>query len=229
MRSSKIGLGLLLAGISALIGMRVVNDRDDWIVVSADLPVTASKTLTQNFTAQTDGYAEIQIEVDATVDSDLRDTYIFPTNEPSALDVHWEVQDESGVIAAGDARDYLYVEGIPSLLGRVRRNIMQVPFGRTAAHWNSLGITGSRTIARGIGKFSMTAGAQYSITVTARGDYPDLIPSAPTVAVRVDRRAWQSHYESVRVLGYLGLALIAAGLTISVSGRLRPASLSPTP
>lgn len=221
MLSAKIGLGLLSAGVLALAGLRVVNDRDDWILAAADLPLTAGSSTTQEFIARSDGYAAIQIEVEASTAADLRDLYILPTDTPSALDVRWEVRDTGRIIAAGDAREYLYVEGITSMLGRARRVIMHVPFGRDIVHWDSLGLAGSRRLARGVGRFPTRAGERYAVIVTARTGYTDLGDSAPMLIVRGDPRAWQRHYNRVRVLGYAGLVLIFSGFMAIAAGRLR--------
>ena len=227
MRSGSIGILLLIAGVVALVGTRVLNDRDDWILATAKLPLVAGESHTQEFAARTDGYAEIQIEVDESVASDIRNVYLTPTDSPSALDVRWQVREAGDVVAAGDARDYLYVEGVPSFLGRARRILMHVPYGRNDAHWKSFGLTGSRTIARGIGRFPTKAGERYEVSVAAQAGLADLAPSSPVLIVRADRRAWQSHYERVRVLGYLGLALIVASFLYVLRNRLRPSALPP--
>lgn len=222
MLRAKIGFGLLFTGVLALAALRVINDRDNWILAAADLPLTADASTGQEFIARADGYAEIQIEVDASIAKDARNLYVMPTETPSALDVRWEVRHSGHIVAAGDARDYLYVEGIPSLPGRARRVIMHVPYGRDTAHWNTLGVAGSRTIARGVGRFPTRAGEQYAVSVMAGADFADLGQSAPTIVVRADRRAWQRHYKRVRVLGYGGLALIFSGFMAIAASRLRP-------
>ena len=226
MRSSTLAVGLLVAGLLAFLGLRVINDRDDWVLLSADLPLAAGESWSKEFMARRDGYLTIEIEVDAAADANLLKRYVVSTESPSELDVRWEVQHDGRAIAAGDARDYLYVEQMPSLLGRLRRIIMQVPFNRSATHWNSLGIAGSRSIARGIGRFKVTADAGYSISITTQDNHSELDSFRPVVSVRVEPRTWSRRYDKVRVLGYLGLALIVAGISVAVASRLRAVLLS---
>ncbi|MBT8103726.1 MAG: hypothetical protein KJO95_12205 [Gammaproteobacteria bacterium] len=229
MRSETIGLGLLLTGILALISVRLLNDRHDWILGSLELPLASMESRTQELKPHIDGYAEIQIEVDASIPLDLRNTYIYPTDVQSEFNIRWEIHNDDRIVAAGDAKNYLYIAGMPSLLGRIRRIVMQVPFGRDQAHWNSFGLAGSRTIGRGIGRFLLDADEQYAVHVTAQGDHSDLRSSAPTLVLRVERRVWQRHYERVRILGYLGLVFIAVGGPLAVLGRLRRERPSPRP
>lgn len=201
MRSDTVGIGLIVLGCLAFVGLRALNDQDDWILASLELPLASTEFRALEFTARTNGYAEIQIELDASSPQELHRAYVFPTDTRSELEIRWEVLDDSHTVAAGGAGDYLYIERMPSLLGRVRRSVMQVPFGRDEAHWNSLGLTGSRMTIRGIGRVLLEAGKRYELRVNALDDYPDLVPWSPILVLRVDRREWQGHYERVRALG----------------------------
>lgn len=218
---SNLGRVLLIAGLLLLVTLRVLNDRDDWILASVALAASSAESRSQEFVARSDGFMELQVDVETTVAQDLLDAYIFPTDAPSALDLRWEVRNHLGVVAAGDARDYLYLEGQPSVLGRLRRILLQVPFSRDKTHWNSLGIAGARSVARGIGRFASQAGKRYTVKLAASGDVKDLAELAPVLVVRVERRAWQIHYQRVRMIGYLGLASIIIALAIMLAGRLR--------
>ncbi len=218
---SLLGRVLLIAGLLLLVSLRVLNDRDDWILASIAVAASAAESISQEFVARSDGFLELQLDVDTSVARGLLDAYIFPTDAPSELDLRWEIRNDLGVVAAGDARDYLYLEGQPSVLGRLRRILLQVPFSRDKTHWNSLGIAGSRSVARGIGRFAAQADRRYTVNLLASGDVEDLVELAPVFVVRVERRAWQIHYERVRMIGYLGLASIIIALAIMLAGRLR--------
>ena len=217
---SRILAAWLLAGaVLAFVTLRVMNDRDDWVLLRADMPLAVDASSLE-FVATQDGYVTIEIEVDADTDAGLLKRFVTPTEEPSEFDVEWRVAQGDTVIAAGDARSYLYVVGMPSLPGRLRRVVMQVPFNRSAAHWYTLGLIGSRTVARGIGRFDATAGTTYSLRAVTSDAEDEIAAMAPVITVRVEPRTWSRHYAEVRKLGYLGLVLAFAGFGAAVTGRL---------
>lgn len=221
MRANYIGIMLLVAGIIAFGLLRVINDPGDWVLAQFEMPLAKEQSRDQLFSTPADGYLEFQIAVDSNVDRELSQRYILATDLPSELQIRWEVHSDGMLIAAGDAKDYLYVVGTPSLLGRIRRNVMHVPFGGDAAHWNSVGLLGNRSLARGIGRFRARANGEYSVRVTSHAEHSKLDAFSPRFLVGVDRKRWAAHYNQTRIIGYLGLIFLVCGFTMLLFARLR--------
>jgi hypothetical protein len=218
MNNKLLSFGTIGIGVLLLFGVRAMTDRGDWIISSAQLPLVSDRVEEQTFTASSNDFLELQIEVDVSISDELRDRYIIPKKTQSALDVSWSVMHVNSIIASGDAKDYLFVEDTRSLFGRLRRLIMQVPYERDEKHWNSIGLLGSRTIARGIGRFPVQSGETYTVTIAVGRNYPELRSVNPKATIRLDRKRWSAHYEQTRVLGYTGLLFIAVGLAVILSG-----------
>jgi hypothetical protein len=222
MNNNLLRFGTIVIGVLLLFGVRAMTDRGDWIISSSQLPLVSDRVEEQTFTASSNDLLELEIEVDVSISDELRDRYIIPyiipTDAQSALDIRWSVKHVNSIIASGDARDYLFVEDTRSLFGRLRRLIMQVPYERDEKHWSSIGLVGSRTISRGIGKFPVQSGETYTVSIAVGRNYPELRSVNPKATVRMDRKRWSAHYKQTRVLGYMGLLFIAVGLAVSLSG-----------
>ncbi len=213
---ASLGIGLIL-----LLAVSVMNRRSLWLPLEASLPLEVGEQVRYSFTPEGDGPHELQIEADDTMGRKNLLRYLTDFENPSEMQIDWLVMRGDEPLAAGDSTDFLYIErGPESLMGRVRRIALRIPYCQNRAQWLSLGLAGSATSSRGIGRFEAIAGQEYTILLTPAGEYPVLTSSGVTFVVRPDRRRWHDHAAKTIPLAYAGLLALMLGGGLVVLGWL---------
>jgi hypothetical protein len=185
----------------------------DWRPAVMPLAGNSPEPVETAFTVRHSGPYEIQLEVSRSAPARAIDQTIAVMDQPSPLDVGWQVMQNDRVLASGDARDYMFLDAGPKRWpGRMRRILMRVPEGQDDLFWRTAGLAGHTTAARGMGRFDATEGTVYRLVATVRGGLEPLSEGNPRMVVRAARAVSHRHYQKVAPVGYAGLALIGAGL-----------------
>lgn len=205
---------LILAGGMVLMVLNaVLMSRLDWRPVVLPLPARSPAPAEIAFTVRDTGPYEVQIEVSRSAPAKPISERIAIMDEPSPLDVEWQILENDGdIVASGDARDYMFLDAGPKRLpGRLRRILMRVPEGQDDLFWRTGGLAGHTTASRGLGRFQATAGSAYRLVANVHSGLEPLSAGEPRMVVRAARMVSHRHYQRVAPVGYAGLALIAAG------------------
>ena len=205
---------LLLAGGALLMVVNaVLMLRLDWRPAVMPLPAAPGVPAETTFTVRDSGPYEVQLEVSRGAPARAISERIAIMDEPSPLDVEWQILDRDTVLASGDARDYMFLDAGPKRWpGRLRRILMRVPEGQDDLFWRTGGLAGHTTASRGLGRFDATAGKTYRLAARAHSGLEPLSLGEPRMVVRAARTISHRHYQRVAPVGYAGLAMIATGL-----------------
>lgn len=222
LRDRRTAFLLLLAGLLLLVLNGWLMGRLDWRPLEQPLDTASGAVQSASFVTRSDGWYEIQLEVSRSAPAAAIEDSVAIADGPSPLDVRWRLERDGKQIAAGDARDYMFLDAGPhGFPGRMRRTLMRVPTGIDRAFWLSGGLLGHTTAARGVGRFQAEADATYVLITEAAGGLSAIADGVPRMVVRIARQTSQQHYRRVAPVGYLGLATLATGLLLWVWCLLR--------
>ena len=170
------------------------------------------------------GAYELMIEARRNVPDEITREALEVVREPSPVAVGWRVTRDDATIAAGDSRDYLFVDRGPrSVAGALRRVLLRVPDGQDEVRRRTFGMLGSWTVARGIGRFHAESTGEYRLDVAVDAPWPALMPAEPRLVLRHERRLWDEAYRRSLPLAWIGLGTLGAGLLLTLmllAGRL---------
>ncbi len=203
-----LGAGLALMALNAFLMLRL-----DWRPAVLSLPPDGSSPVEQAFTTASSAPYEVQLEVSMNLPPRTINRTIGVADKPAPVDLTWTVFADDKVVATGDARDYMYLDGGPKgWPGRLRRILMRVPTGQDARFWRTAGLAGHTTTSRGVGAFEAKAGGSYRLRVEPRSGLEPLAEGDPKMVVRIARTVSHRHYQRTAPVGYAGLLLIGLGL-----------------
>lgn len=211
------GLLLLLLGSGLVAWNYQHNNRYDWQPVSLPLAMTAGAVAEAGFVADADTAYELEIRF-ADLPRDLAKKFVTVREQPSPLDIEWTVSDESGVVASGDCRRFLYTR-------QIRKDGFTRVRNAASNHPSQIVEVGERFFARGVASFKARAGATYSIGVRVNTSPAELSTFRPVFGARVNRVFADRHYRSLSIAYQGGLAMIGLALLLlvwsAVAARLR--------
>ena len=221
-RQNRLHYLLIVLGFALLALNGWLMGRLDWRPLEMPLNLAVQTEQSAGFATALDDWYEIQLEVSRNAPAEVIERAIEVARTPSPVDLSWRVESGDGLLAAGDAGGYMYLDTGPhGWPGRLRRTLMRVPTGIDRQFWVSGGLLGHTTVARGVGRFQAEAGASYTLVTQVRDGLSALADGAPRMVVRVARATSQRHYRRIAPIGYAGLAMLGAGLLLWTLALLR--------
>ncbi len=219
----RTGVAVIAAGVALWMLGGVLMNRPNWLPVVEPLPMRAGTHIETTFVAEESANYDVELRFERALSRAELSRTALMVRERSPMDVGWQIRDNAGnVVANGDASDYLYMDyGARSLPGILRRMALRVPFGQTRDYFLSFGLTGSRTVSRGIGTFPARAGETYTVSGAVAADLAELDPTNPSLVVRLNRRAFDDHYAEVVRVSYGGMLIVGVGLLLLAWSWLR--------
>ena len=210
----RLPLALLVAGLAFLALNAFLMLRLDWRPAVLPLPAQSSpEPVEQAFTTAATAPYEVQLEVSTRLPRKTVQRTVGVVDSPAPIDLDWTIYADEQIVATGDARDYMYLDGGPKgWPGRLRRILMRVPTGQDARFWKTAGLAGHTTVSRGVGGFQAEAGKTYRLSVRTRAGLEPLTDGDPKMVVRIARTVSHRHYQRISPVGYAGLALIFLGM-----------------
>ena len=197
-----VGVGIHLEKIRRL-------KQVDWIPIQAPFPMAKGTLVKASFTAQLNQNYEIEFAFrqDRVTPEEI-ERLIRTIDDPSPLDIEWEVRHKNNIVAKGNCHEYLY-------LNQTRFSPEPWIFKNVGFQSGSPENHQGNTVARGVGKFLGIQGETFELEARVGEPFVELANAHPTLQVRMDRRFTLRKLKTIRPMKrlskvFLGLAIITS-------------------
>ena len=183
----------------------------EWEPFTMNVPGNDGESASATYLATSNQAHDVLLMVDSTMTESRLDAVLGYGADPGSLKLRWQIHEAGKPVALGSAEHPVYIStGGRSLIGRIRRWLMSVPFHRDGG-----------SFARAVGRFRPQAGTRYQVDVE-RDHLPGAIDDArPRLVFRLGREVWLRHTRGMETLGRAGLVLTGLAGVLAGATALR--------
>ena len=199
-------LGTGIVGLMLLSVKAINTAAHQWKPLEAPLPVETKGTVRATFVPDKSVIHEVVLEFDSVLpEAELRQL-LEVDGDQTAADVSWTISSEGQVVAAGGSRVHLYYStGGRTLLGRIKRYLLSIPFHRDKGSFVQV-----------IGRAPFEARRPYEIMIDLLSLDPALANSSPRLGLKLSRELWTRHEKNTGAFALGGLAMLGISAALSI-------------